>query len=66
MEPGVVLVEDGDPDAQGTKVEVPQVFAVPGDLAFVRVVEATQELGERGLTRPVLPDENHRLPGAYA
>ena len=63
-EAGVVLVEHDDPRAQSAEVEVPQVRAVPGDRGPVRVVEAAQELGERGLPCPVLPHENDRLPRA--
>ena len=45
-------------------VILPQVIAVQQDASFGRVVEAGQQLEQRGFARAVQPDQHQRLSGA--
>ena len=47
-------------DAPLVEVELAQVDAVDLDAALLRVVQAAQQLGERGLARAVHADDRHR------
>ena len=63
VEADEVLEDGGDLRAPGVDVEVAQVDAVDLDRAGGRVVEAAEQLGQRGLARAVLPDDRERRPG---
>ena len=63
----LVLVEvlEDDADARraaSDRIPVAQVDAVEEDAPLGRLVEARQQLDERGLAGAVLPDQRHRLP----
>ena len=58
-----LLQEHGDVVPQRTECQVAQVVAVEPYRASVRVVEAQQELRDRGLASPAWADERERLPG---
>src|SRR5439155_17929484 len=55
------VLEDGrHARAPAGEVDVAQVDAVDFDGAAARVVQAAQQLGQRGLARPVLADDGER------
>ena len=60
LEADEVLEDGGDARAPGLDVEVAQVDAVHLDGARLRVVQAAEQLGQRGLARAVLPDDGQR------
>ena len=55
-----VLEDGGDARAPGREVELAKVDAVDFDGAGLRVVQAAQQLRERGLAGAVLPDDGER------
>src|SRR5207245_333470 len=60
-EPGVLQHHPEDA-AHVIAVEVPGVDAVEANAALVDVVEAHQQVHDRGLARPGGPDDGNRLP----
>ena len=63
LEADEVLEHRGDPAAPAVEVEVAEVDAVDLDGAGLGVVEAAEQLGQRGLARAVLADDGQRRPG---
>ena len=61
-----VLEDHADARAQRGEVVLAQVAAVEQDAAFVGVVQAREQLHERGLARAVLADQRQHLAGAPA
>ena len=57
-----VLEDHRDPAAQLVGVTAGQLPPIPGDRPRRGVIETAEQLYERGLARPVLADERHRLP----
>ena len=58
-----ILEDDAHAAAQIIEPVVAQVVAVEQDAALVGVVEAGQQLHQRGLARTVLADQRHHLAG---
>jgi hypothetical protein len=58
-----VLEDDADIGAQREEIVFPQVVAIEQDPAFVRIVEAREQLDERGLAGAVLADQREDLSG---
>ena len=58
-----VLEDHADVAAQTVQVVVAQVHAVEQDAPLVGIVEAGEQLDERRLARPVLPDQRDALFG---
>src|SRR5690606_22249652 len=54
-----VLEDDADRVAELLQVVLAQVHAVEQDATFARVVESREQLRDRGLAGPILPDERH-------
>jgi hypothetical protein len=65
VEPLEVLEDHRNLPAQRVGVHGGHVQPVPADLAAIRAVEAGQQLGQRGLARPVLADEGDDLSGRH-
>src|SRR5712691_9462208 len=57
-----VLERHADVRAQRAQIKVAHVDTVEKNLAFGDVVQARQQVGERGLAAPRTPDYAHRLP----
>ena len=60
---GELLEDGGDAALPGPLVDLGQVDAVDRDAALRRLVEAAQQVHQRGLAGAVLPDDGQRLPG---
>src|SRR6202042_1687850 len=58
-----VLEHSRDARAPGCEIELPQVDAVDGDGARLRIVQAAQQLGDGGLAGAVLADNGQGRPG---
>src|SRR5687767_8396417 len=58
-----VLEGDGDARAQGLRIELAQIDAVPQHLPFGRVVEAGEQLDDRRLAGSVEPDDGGAAAG---
>ena len=63
LEAGEVLEHGGDPRPPRAEVELAHVNAVGLDRARLGVIQAAQQLRERGLARAILPHDGKRRPG---